>query len=258
MLSAAFDLRLDEMRAIADYLNKLNDPRLLAASMKASNFFAFSIARWGDKRNQLMYRNVVTNSCTVTRLEVPTIPAGASRPDDYVPLLDRDALLKCLTLSDVRELAKSELPTFGNPLQLDERIQKQVDVRPGSLRGDLFTASVVVQAFLFFVIVYFGAFAHEAVSLATFPAQGTLFGVFSRPRWNLGVMLFALWTPVITSATMSVVSRKWPLMVCNAPIVLAVLSVHCALQRKSYFDSLRPRALLAIMSRWRSGGNGSK
>ena len=256
-ITAVFTVHLEEMRAIADYLAKLNDPRLLEASKQASNFFDLSIARWANKRNKLMYRNAFLHTCTATQLEVPTIPAGASRPDNYVPLLDRDALLTCLTLRDVRELAKFELPTFGNPLQLDERIQKQVDVQPGSLRGDLFTASIVVQGFLFFIIVYFGAFAHEAVSSAAFPAPGTLFGVFSRLRWNLVVMLFALWTPLITSVTMSVVSRRWLLMACNAPIVLAVLSVHRVLQCKSYFGDLRPRALRAVISRRRRVANPS-
>jgi hypothetical protein len=219
--------------------------------MKESNYFDFSIVRWGNKRNVLMYRNAVRHSCTVPQLEVPTLPAGAPKPEFFVPLLDRDALLKCLTLQDARELATFELPTFGNPLQLDDRIvSKQVDLKPGSLPGDLYPASVVVQIFLFFVIVYFGAFAREAASSAEFPAAGTLFGAFSRSRGTLLFMLLALWTPLLSSVAMSVVSRKGLLIICNTPILFVILSLHLVFQRKAYFDSLRPRVLLTSVAEW--------
>jgi hypothetical protein len=249
IIRVVVEKRLEQVPAIADFLNKLNDPQLLTNSMKESNYFAYSIVRWGDKRGELMYRNVVRHICTVTRIEVPTLPHGAPKPDVFVPLLDRDALLKCLTFQDARELAAFELPTFGNPLQLDERIQKSVDLKPGSLPGDLYTASIVVQIFLFFVIIYFGAFAREAISSADFPAQGTHFGAFSRSRGTLLVMFLALWTPLLSSITMSIISRKWPLMICNLPILYAVLYIQLVLHRKSYFDPLRPRRRIAKPSK---------
>ena len=87
---------LPELRSIADLLTKLNDPQLLSNSMKESNLFTVTILGWAQKRNDLMYRNAVLNSCVVTRIEIPTIAPGAPKPDDFVPLLDNDAMLKCL------------------------------------------------------------------------------------------------------------------------------------------------------------------
>jgi len=231
---------LPELRSIADLLTKLNDPQLLTNSMRESNFFTFSILSWGQKRNALMYRNVVLNSCVVTRLEIPTIAPGAPKPDYFAPLLDNDAMLKCLSLQDIRQLAKLELPTFPNPLQLGGRIQQEIVVNPWSLSASLFPISLIAQLLLFFVLVYFGAFASEAVSSATFPTPGTLFAAFSRSRWLLFAIFIAIWIPLAASLAMSVVSHKWQLMACNVPILIAVLFIQSVLRRKSYFGSLLP------------------
>ena len=143
-----------------------------------------------------------------------------------------------MTLQDIRQLAKLELPTFSNPLQLDGRIQQEIVVNPWSLSASLFPISLIAQLLLFFVLVYFGAFASEAVSSATFPTPGTLFAAFSRSRWLQLTMLIAIWIPITVSLTMSVVSHKWQLMACNVPILIAVLFIQSALRRKSYFGSL--------------------
>jgi len=239
LVATAFE-SLPELRSIADLLIRLNDPQLLSNSMKESNFFTFSILGWAQKRNDLMYRNVVLNSCVVTRLDIPTTAPGAPKPDYFVPKLDNDAMLKCLTLQDIRQLAKLELPTFPNPLQLDGRIQQEIVVNPWSLSASLLPISLIAQVLLFFVLVYFGAFASEAVSSATFPTPGTLFAAFSRSRWLLFAIFIAIWIPLAASLAMSVVSHKWPLMACNVPILIAVLFIQSVLRRKSYFGSLLP------------------
>jgi hypothetical protein len=241
--------KLVEMPLIADFLNKLNDPQLLTNSMRQSNYFTFSIVRWGDKRNGMMYRNMLKHVCTVNQLEVPTIAAGKKTPDYFAPLLDKDALLKCLTLRDVHDLATFELPTFGNPLQLEGQIQQQIDIKPGTLTGDLFTASIVAQLLLFFTIVYFGAFTNVALSSADFPASGTLFDAFARSRWTLLAMFLALWMPALAAITMSLVSRQWSLMICSVLVLIAVLSINVALSRRLYFGSLT-LVFFEVLSKW--------
>jgi hypothetical protein len=236
LLRAIVTASLVEMPSISDLLIELNDPRLLGDSMKVSNFFDISVSRWFQKRDEQMYHNQALQFCTTARLDVPTLPAGVPAPNYFVPLMDKDALLQCLTLRDVRELAAFELPTFGNPLQYDERIAKPVDVKPGSVPGDLYAAGIVLQVSLFFVLVYFAAFARVAVSSPEFPAKGTLFGAFSGSRWTLFVLLLALWTPAIASITMSLISREWLLIICSAPILYTVLSVHVCFHDRSYFN----------------------
>ena len=227
---------------VVDYLIKLNDPDLLVKSMQASNFFTTSILRWGEKRSQLLYGNVLLHSCVTTPFEVPTVDPSKPMPDYFAPLLVDDAMLKCLTVRDVRQLASYELPAFPNSLEADGRIQKGVDVRPGSLTGALVPTSAAVQILLAFVLIYFGAFARESTLSSTFPTAGTLFGAFSRSRSTMVAMLIALWAPFIASTILSVISRHWILILCNIPIVLAVLSIHHALNQRAYFSSLRRHA----------------
>jgi hypothetical protein len=164
------------------------------------------------------------------------IPHKAQKSDNFIPTLDREALLRCMTLRDVRELAQFELPTISNPAQLGGRIKREIEITPGSLPRGPYMASVVVPVLLFFVMMYFGAFAREAVSSATFPAQGTLFSAFSRSRWTLIVFFLALWSPLIASLGVAAASRKWTLVACSLSICYAVLSAHLVLHRKSFWS----------------------
>jgi hypothetical protein len=168
----------------------------------------------------------------------------------FVPTLDKDALLNCLTLRDVRELAQFELPTFSNPIQSEGRIQREVDISPSSLMPrDLYIASVLAQLLLFFVIVHFGAFAREAVSSAGFPVQGTLFSAFSGSRGTLLVFLLAVWSPLFVSVAVAVTARKWSLVPYSVLIGCAILFAHLGLQHKSYFRALNPRLIINALFR---------
>jgi hypothetical protein len=221
-----------------DLLSKLNEPELLTRSREAERFFDFSIARWANKRNDLVYRNAILHSCINRELEVPH---KGLKSDYFVPALESEALLKCLTLHDLRELAHLELPTIASPVQSGER---ETEIIPGSLPRDPYMASVLAQVLLLFVIVYFAAFAREAVLSTAFPAQGTLFGALSKSRWTLLVFLFALWSPLVASLVVTVTSRKWPIVVLSVLIFCAVLSLQRVLMQKSYFRALDPRQLV--------------
>src|SRR5580658_2656599 len=101
---------------------------------------------------------------------------------DFVPVLTEEALLRCLTVHDVRELAHFEYPTISNPMELGGRIGPVIEMAPGSLpRGSLrpYFATLAAQVLLFFVVVYFGAFAREAVASAAFPVPGRSSALFS-------------------------------------------------------------------------------
>ena len=234
--------KLEVLLPIVDLLNQLNDPELLNRVRKvSSNSFEFSIIRWATKRGNLMYENMVrtmpTNNCFSGWYW--EIPYKEQKVKDFVPALDKDALLNCLTLRDVRELAQFELPTFSNPIQLKGSIHREVDVNPSSLMPrDLYTASVLLQLLLFFVIVHFAAFAREAVSSAKFPVQGTLFSAFYGSRGTLLVFLFALWSPLCASLTVVVASRSWSLIPYSVLIGCAVSFTYLVLQRKSFFGAL--------------------
>src|SRR5215472_8919487 len=104
-----------KMQRIVDAFRSLNDSTVLTLSRTVSNFFNFSIARWAQRRSTLMYGNAITGVCSVSRLE---IPAKHPTSPEYVPEMDEKALLGCLTLKDVRDLAQYEYPTMSNPTQI--------------------------------------------------------------------------------------------------------------------------------------------
>jgi hypothetical protein len=233
---------LETIHSIAGFLINLNDSDVLTRSREYSNYFSFSITRWLLKRNRLLYANVFSHNCTITALE---LPHQRQQSPDFVPALNRGVLLRCLTLRDVKELAQFELPTLPAPTQIGEHVGREIDVSPGTLPRDVDTASIVAVGLLFFVVVYFRAYANEAVSSPLFPAQATLFGAYSRSPWTLLIFFIALWIPLIACVCVAVASRKWTL-VMSAPFVFgAVFSAHLVLRRKSYFAPLSQRLLMS-------------
>jgi hypothetical protein len=234
--------RLYDIPRVADFLSKLNDSEMLSRSIQTSNYFNQTILRWVTKRNSLVYGNVVLKKCVTKDPEVPF--AGKPSPY-YVPALYPDVLFKCLTLKDVTELANFESPTaIFNPPQMGEHIAGQVDINPGALPRDPFLASILAQALLFFVLIYFSAFARECTSASTFPSPGTLFGAFSKSRMALFTLFLALWSPFIASLGVAVTARKWPLFFCSVLIFYAVLSAYLILQKRSYWGLLRKNSIL--------------
>jgi len=224
-------MKLSNMSTVRDSLILLDDAEMLSRSRRVGNFFNISIVRWVQKRSDLTYRRIIANSCAA-ELEVPN---KTKRSDYFIPTLAKDALLNCLTISDIRELAHFELPAFSDPAQLQGRVQSEVQVSPGTLPKDLLSASIVAQMLLFFVIVHFAAYAREAVLSAHFPARGTLFGAFAQSRWTLLVLLLAIWTPLAASIAVTLTSRNWILAACSVLIFGAVVLVYLTLQHHSYF-----------------------
>jgi hypothetical protein len=236
-----------ELIDIANLLTKLNDSQMLSRTRQVSNFFDQSLIQWINKRNGLVYRNAIVSLISPSlQLSKPCNdhkelqPPQRGKPSPYfVPALYDDVMLNCLMLADIRVLANFESPAgLYNPPQFGERIGAQVDINPGALPRDPYYASVLAQVLLFFVIVYFSAFAREAASLDAFPSRGTLFGAFSGSRVTLLVFLVALWSPVLASLSVAATSRQWPMYLCSIAIIYAVLSAHRVLQQRSYWAPL--------------------
>jgi hypothetical protein len=238
MLSVKVFGTISEMPPIADLLSELNDSDLLAQARQFSNFFDLSIYTWAIKRDDLLVQRVDAGACFGGKGD-PMVSYKGSGPAFFVPAIKKDALLSCFTLRDVRELAQFQLPKVSNPTQLGGSIGQTVEVTTGSLPHDLYMASIVVQILLFFAIMYFAAFAREAVSSPSFPVQGTLFSAISKSPWTLLVFLVALWAPLVASVALAYYSRKWPLALCSLGIFVAIGSAHAVLQRNSLFKPLR-------------------
>ncbi len=240
MLSVKVFGQISAMGPIAQLPGDLHEPDLLAQPRQFSNFFNLSIYTWVIKRDDLLVRRINTSACYSGK-EFPTPRYKGPVPAFSVPAIKKDALLSCFTLRDVRELAQFQLPKVSNPTELGGSIGQTVEVTTGSLPHDLYMASIVAQILLFFAVMYFAAFAREAVSSPSFPARGTLFSALSKSPWTLLVFLMALWAPLVASAALAICSRKWSLALCTVGIFMAIMSAHAVLQRKSLFKPVRIR-----------------
>ena len=230
-------LLIAEVPRIVDSLKGLNNSTLLTESRLYSNYYNLSIARWDQKLIYLMFRNVVNHRCSPTKPLEVSFKGKPSGP--FVPELDHDVLLECLTIQDVRQLAEFQQPVVSNPDQVGAQIERQVDVTLGSLPRNLVAATVAVHIFLCFVIVYFAVFAGDAVASPSFPAAGTLFGVFSRSRLTLGILFLAIWSPLVASVAVIISSHQPWIGVFSVLVFLALLYVHRMLGGKLYFSRLR-------------------
>jgi hypothetical protein len=235
-----FVVGFSEIQQAADYLTQLNDSDLLTRSRNASDFFNFSIYRWVLKRD-----NLIAQSRWKATPPMATVNGqpDAEAPANFAAAADEKVLLG-LSLGAVRELANSELPSLANTVKLG-RNDSEVEITASSLPRSLYGASLFGQVLLFFVIVYFYAFARNATSATNFPLRETVFGAFAGSRPTLAVFFLAIWTPLAVSLGILFVSygatSRWGtvgLAVCSGMVGLAVGSVYVSFSRKSYFRGL--------------------
>jgi hypothetical protein len=236
---------LNGIQELADALAEVGGSDLLTQSRKESNYYNFSIMEWITERDTRMYRNQVTEKCPTPG---PFPPLASSDPF-FVRGLDRDNVLKCLTLNDVDALAEFNRPVFSNPAQVSGRIQKEVDLNPSTLPRDLATATVLAEALLFFMITYFAGFVREVVHSDTFPATGSLFKAFSSSRWSLLILFLSVWLPFIATVILAYVARSWLFALCGALVLFAVSSVFLELWKVSYFSPVSPGLLIEQLRR---------
>jgi hypothetical protein len=255
-LSVAVLYPIDEIQRAADFLVQLDDSDMLARSRDYSNFYNFSVYKWASRRGTLIYSNEIAsdgtsgpNDCLRAAMKSPMAevhPEIAS----FVPAIGKEALLNCLTVRDLRELADFELPKIPDTTKYSGRGGKEVDVAPGALPRNLYMASLFAEGLLVFVLVYFAAFVRQSMSSPKFPVPGTIFAAFFTPPWILAAFVLALWAPVMAAAAVAWVSRRPLLVAFSALIAAVVLSIHRFLNRKSYFAALNPLRLV--------GGHGSE
>lgn len=139
----------------------------------------------------------------------------------------------------MRELAVFELPPVLNSADLGGRIGPTIEVGPDSLpraRVEPYTAALAAQMLLFFSVMYFGAFAREAVGSYSFPAAGTLFGAFSKSRIVLVVLFLALLIRAGTSVAVAVAAHSRVLALCVPFIAWATFLVITTLHKKNFFS----------------------
>jgi hypothetical protein len=195
---AATNLRIvapiQGIHRVARFVVELDDENLLSTTREVSANWSNSVFRWGRKRHSLVVRNWATIPPGVeirTQSEEKQSPQQQDR-EDFIPALGKEVLLATLTLSDVRELAKYELPAIPDTPEYGGGGPREIQTALGMLPRNLRMASLFAQLLLLFVITYFGAFVREAVTSAVFPVPGTLFSAFAKSRYPIGLPSGAL------------------------------------------------------------------
>ena len=233
---------IPEIADLADTLKKLDDSELLTRGRGYSYYFEFSIGRWSQRRSVIVYRNMIGGHCPLKLIEKPF-----KKPieGNFIPEIDPDVLLSCLSLENVRELANYEQPPVDYLDQIGGRFGKDVDVDLGKLPKGVVAASIAAEGLLLFTLIYFLAFAIESLSSVEFPVPGTLFGAFSKTPMTIAMLFLALCLPAASTLAVAIASVSWPLYVGFGLILLASAPIPVFLNGKSYFSAINP-------FRWRS------
>jgi hypothetical protein len=222
---------------VADALGKLNDSDLLTKSRNASAFYNISIYRWALKRNNLYIEGVNTRTGAVNT-EYSSVEVTTPSPTNSVPAIDKDEMIRTLTLSEVRELASYELPVVRDSTTFDEGEERHIDLGIPTMPRGLYPATVCAEALLLFVVLYLMAFTLEAISTGNFPASGTVFSALGRSRITIVALIIALLTPAGACVAVAAVAGR-PLLTCLAGLVcLASVSTPVLLFRKGYLRRL--------------------
>jgi hypothetical protein len=220
---------ISDVPQIANALIGLNKPDLLVRAAKYSNYFAFTIQFWNDRRYEFVGTSLQNGNCRIQPQQIHSIAQEGKPP---AQLLDNDVFLNCLTLADVNTLASLDLPPINNPDQIGGHIGRDFDLSPGSLPRDPYKATLAAEAILLVVLLYFWAHANEALSSPRSPVPGTLFGAFAKSQLTAFAILLILWVPAFSSIAVAVQSRRQPIAVCSLMIVFTVLGISLTIAKK--------------------------
>jgi len=222
---------------IADVLEKLDDADLLTKSRNASAFYNISIYRWALKRNNLFSEGVNARTGAINT-EYSSVELASPGEANYVPPIDKDALVRTLTLAEVRQLASYELPVVRDSTTFDEGAERHLDLGLPTMPRGLYPATVCAEALLLFVVLYFMAFTVEANSTVNFPTPGTVFSALGRSRVTLAALIVAILTPAGACIAVAIVAERGVLIWLAGFVCLASLATLIVLSRKGYLQKL--------------------
>ena len=212
---------IDAIKRISDTMNKLCDDDQLALAGQYSFRYSASIWKWQRLRDSVL-----------TQVSGQTIYFGLwSRPDEAEPVPvenPRGWAVGKLTIKDIKLLAEYEMPEPDNI----ESVKKELETifLPNIGRPLTFgPALLIVEAALSLLMFYFLLFQREAERSSSFPATGTLFGIFLKNRFSHSVFLALIALPPIF--TFILASHCWypSERIGYAPSFLVTLSTFCLL-----------------------------
>lgn len=186
-LSVSLDRTIDHLHYIATALTDLADGSKLSLARQYSNRHNREIFRWTRLRSTLIAQNAAKGN-------VPINIPGPAGNRFYVPEIQREMLLKYLTMPQIIELINYE-PV--REYDLDPLLKEQSSLTVPSVGIPLtaIRAASLLEMALVLMTLYFWLYYREAKTSEHFPAPATLFAVFARTSLSRFIFNLLLLVP---------------------------------------------------------------
>ena len=179
------------IHAVYDSLGKLIDPAITTPARSYSYRSDQSIMRWQNLWSRLLVQRMdELRKHVEERVKKLKGPLYLSGPLDH------------LMLKDIRTIAKHEFDSIKQ-FELGLPEQKALTLPWMGIPLGLVSATTFIELGLLLSTAYFWLFYREARLLESFPAPGTLFGVFTRTRPVREMFLFLVMIPPIAATLLA-------------------------------------------------------
>ncbi len=200
---------IPHLHTIVDTLVKLADRDLLSRARSVYADYDISIYRW-----QLFTDRVFEEKRENATDNIYMLKDGNLS-------FSREWLINNFTLAEAKELADYEYPDFERVVELFQNIGRVTLPFIQQPIKHLF-AAIFIELGLLFSVIYFWLFQKEAGYSKSFPAPGTLFGVFYRTL--LSRTIFRVLAVLVACSSAFLAYYSWPLSKLNIiPSGLVVL-----------------------------------
>lgn len=183
---------LTGVTAISDILVKLFDNSFLSVARSYTYKFARSIYKWIMFREKLIAKEGRSSIKGIWgALEIEN---GQIKFDKIITKEARKNICENLTFEQIKLLAKYELPNLTEIENLGKKFSN-ISISSLGIPMSFYFASIFGEFALCFVLIYFWLYQREAKYSETYPAAGTLFGVFGRGHLNHMIFLILIAFP---------------------------------------------------------------
>lgn len=216
--------RLYNIRKISSILFELGNLEMIRLARSASYMSNIQIYNWELLRYRILQEN--TGLIPVGK-GISTFRSDQSPPKFYTEdrtYFNRDTLLEYLTLHNVRELSNYRFPDTKD---LDLSIRDRAKFILPSLKQPIaFTSAIIFIEFgIALSVLYFWVYQREAQSSNTYPAPGTMFGVFSRTYLTKLIFLILSVLPLAASVLLAIYATPLTYISIVFAVLVSIFSV---------------------------------
>jgi hypothetical protein len=210
----------------SNILTKLGNLEMIELARSVSDKFDREIYLWELFRYRMLTKNIgmiPTGKKTLTF----SLPSDQKIPELYTEdktSFNRKTLLEYLTLHNVKELSDYRFPDSKD---LDFFIRDLSKFKLPTLQQPIgFKYATILTAIgIALSVFYFWMYQREAKSSETYPAPGTMFGVFSRTRFTRLIFLMLSVLPLAASVLLAIYTTPLTYITIVFAILVCIFSI---------------------------------